>query len=261
MAPLGSVSRLQNRVLPDLSLRATASLGPSGVNTYQPTHATAGGPYTGGCSFSYWPGGGSISASYVQALCLRLSTSGGPSGGAGSVPVSAGWPDSERYFSCIPPGVTIATNLAGIVPRFVKLCTTPLGPRRIRGYGSISFRGTLIRTIRRRRGIVRPGLLAKSWHECGLRYGCSKGSRFATNRDPLPLCVFAWMIGGGCGAEGDRTPDLRAASAALSQLSYGPRKAVRVYAPRLGVSTWRGVWRGYSCQCSWGALRQRDSRR
>ncbi len=26
------------------------------------------------------------------------------------------------------------------------------------------------------------------------------------------------------GAEGDRTPDLRAASAALSQLSYGPKK-------------------------------------
>ncbi len=30
----------------------------------------------------------------------------------------------------------------------------------------------------------------------------------------------------GCGAEGDRTPDLRTASAALSQLSYGPEKAL-----------------------------------
>jgi hypothetical protein len=39
------------------------------------------------------------------------------------------------------------------------------------------------------------------------------------------------------GAEGDRTPDLRAASAALSQLSYGPGKLVRVYAASLGVST------------------------
>src|SRR5215204_1825850 len=43
----------------------------------------------------------------------------------------------------------------------------------------------------------------------------------------------------GSGAEGDRTPDLRAASAALSQLSYGPvrRKPVRVYAPCPRVST------------------------
>ena len=39
------------------------------------------------------------------------------------------------------------------------------------------------------------------------------------------------------GAEGARTPDLRAASAALSQLSYGPEKSVRVYAPPRGVST------------------------
>src|SRR5215211_4043403 len=43
------------------------------------------------------------------------------------------------------------------------------------------------------------------------------------------------------GAEGDRTPDLRAASAALSQLSYGPGKVVRVYAPAMGVSTWAGL--------------------
>jgi hypothetical protein len=47
----------------------------------------------------------------------------------------------------------------------------------------------------------------------------------------------AWMSGIEGGAEGDRTPDLRAASAALSQLSYGPLKAVRVYAARPGVST------------------------
>ena len=67
----------------------------------------------------------------------------------------------------------------------------------------------------------------------------------------------ALMTGIEGGAEGDRTPDLRAASAALSQLSYGPGKLVRVYAPPLGVSTYLG----YSCQCSWGALRQRDSRR
>jgi hypothetical protein len=40
------------------------------------------------------------------------------------------------------------------------------------------------------------------------------------------------------GAEGDRTPDLRAASAALSQLSYGPlRNQARVYAAYRGVST------------------------
>src|SRR5215218_9418858 len=46
------------------------------------------------------------------------------------------------------------------------------------------------------------------------------------------------MTGIESGAEGDRTPDLRAASAALSQLSYGPMgKPVRVYAPCQGVST------------------------
>ena len=47
----------------------------------------------------------------------------------------------------------------------------------------------------------------------------------------------AWMSGIEGGAEGDRTPDLRAASAALSRLSYGPGKLVRVYAASLGVST------------------------
>src|SRR5918995_4786983 len=48
------------------------------------------------------------------------------------------------------------------------------------------------------------------------------------------LASMADKVGG---AEGDRTPDLRAASAALSQLSYGPGKLVRVYAAPLGVST------------------------
>ena len=37
------------------------------------------------------------------------------------------------------------------------------------------------------------------------------------------------------GAEGDRTPDLRIANAALSQLSYGPGWA------RQGSFRWRGV--------------------
>jgi hypothetical protein len=58
------------------------------------------------------------------------------------------------------------------------------------------------------------------------------------------------------GAEGDRTPDLRAASAALSQLSYGPLKSRQSI-----CSVPEGVNMSYSCQCCWGALRQRDSRR
>ena len=67
------------------------------------------------------------------------------------------------------------------------------------------------------------------------------------------------------GAEGDRTPDLRAASAALSRLSYGPEKNAQSILPHREVSTrWFPVGvevRAYSSQCSWGAARQKDSRR
>src|SRR5215211_1322976 len=68
------------------------------------------------------------------------------------------------------------------------------------------------------------------------------GARYDLSTDPRPVSV-AWLWFGGRtgGAEGDRTPDLRAASAALSQLSYGPGKVVRVYAPSMGVSTWAGL--------------------
>ena len=40
----------------------------------------------------------------------------------------------------------------------------------------------------------------------------------------------------GSGAEGDRTPDLRAASAALSRLSYGPKSPQSIWAPDMGVN-------------------------
>lgn len=56
--------------------------------------------------------------------------------------------------------------------------------------------------------------------------------------------------GGGCGAEGDRTPDLRIANAALSQLSYGPgKKSAEGTWGRLAVNSNRydkgqpaGIW-------------------
>jgi hypothetical protein len=42
--------------------------------------------------------------------------------------------------------------------------------------------------------------------------------------------AFAFALAAGGGAEGIRTPDLRRAKAALSQLSYGPRLAVAGWA-------------------------------
>jgi hypothetical protein len=67
------------------------------------------------------------------------------------------------------------------------------------------------------------------------------------------------------GAEGDRTPDLRAASAALSRLSYGPKSNCQSICTAMGsvnaVSLVPRRGSGYSSQCSCGALRQKDSRR
>src|ERR687894_1578559 len=41
------------------------------------------------------------------------------------------------------------------------------------------------------------------------------------------------------GAEGDRTPDLRAASAALSRLSYGPKRPAKYSKQGFGVNALR----------------------
>jgi hypothetical protein len=142
------------------------------------------------------------------------------------------------------------TPFAPAVPRYFEqkdLITTSTGfvvrSRSVHGNELNSSRGTITRTICHRweSGVRGYGRGAEMNAGCSTQYGCSKGARSVTDRAPMPHCVSIRMIGGGCGAEGDRTPDLRAASAALSQLSYGPRKAVRVYAPRLGVSTWRGT--------------------
>ena len=114
-----------------------------------------------------------------------------------------GRPSPGRDDPCGSGRSPVAASTLAVLNRYEK---QPITPSTERGCGqswSYSrvwielFRGTLIRTIPRRRGIVRPGLLAKSWHKCGLRYGCSEGTRFVANRIPSPRCVYARRSGVG----------------------------------------------------------------
>ena len=69
---------------------------------------------------------------YLRAVSMAFSMSaisGGPSGGGGNASVFACSPICASIFSCMPPGVTIPSSLAGSSPTLVKPCTTPLGTR------------------------------------------------------------------------------------------------------------------------------------
>src|SRR5215210_1454865 len=82
------------------------------------------------------------------------------------------------------------------------------------------------------RGILMAGRLSVSLIPWGKSryYLAGRGANSSAGQAGIVDAVYGrnwWLVKGSdanvCGgAEGDRTPDLRAASAALSQLSYGP---------------------------------------
>ena len=111
------------------------------------------------------------------------------------------------------------------------------GQRRRRANANARRMTGVVRRLGWRWPIFRRGLPPEYRQRCGVSLPCSGWERVGpprSNHQRREHCrtTAAFRASGGGGAEGDRTPDLRLAKAALSQLSYGPGWGIRPGGPR-----------------------------